>query len=179
MIANVSQFFHFKSESANSLHPSYSYFSLVPSPKDRGTIPKVSSIHLGNCSLRKSIELTLIKVTRMNQLMGENRANSLGQDIHPLTLNIPLIQLAESRWLIDSRSIPVTKHNDILALSFVRSSLDDVTGTLTRSRCRIVSHVRVASILISVHARSDPLQVAVSADDGQIIHFFRVIAWDL
>jgi hypothetical protein len=110
-------------------------------------------VNLYDQSVAKSGKvLTLIEITRMNQLVREYRADRLGQDIHPLILNISSIQLTESRRLIDTSVIPVTQHNNILALGFVRSSLDNIAGTLIRSRRRVISHVCIPSILVSVHA---------------------------
>jgi len=122
--------------------------------------------------------LTLIKVTRMDQLMREHRANRLRQNIHTLILNISLVQLTESWRLIDTSVIPVTEHNNILAVGFVRSSLYNVAGTLVRSRRRVVSHVCIPPILVSVYACGDLLQMAVTTNDGEAIYRFGVIAWN-
>lgn len=70
MMAKVSQFFHFKSPPASSLHPAYSYFSLVPSPRDLGTALK-NQPH-SNCRTKRRVELTLIEITGMDQLVREN-----------------------------------------------------------------------------------------------------------
>lgn len=177
MMANVSQFFHFKSPPASSLHPAYSYFSLVPSPRDLGTALK-NQPHLTTYTKRR-VELTLIEITGMNQLMREDRTDRLGQEIHTLPPNITRVQLAECRLLIDSSVVSVTEHNDIFAQGCIRSSLNNIAGTLIRSRRRVISHIRIPSILVSVHARGDLLQMTISTNDGEIIHGFRIVTWDL
>lgn len=172
MMAKVSQFFHFKSELAKLLHPSYWYTSAWLPPSTRGTNHHLSeqAVHNPPPPQNDRKKLTLRKVPDMNQLMRQISTDRLPQQIHILIHHILRVHPTERRRLVHPNSGSIAKHDDGPIGSRVRKSLDDITGPLVARRRRIESHVRVATVLISPEAVRDSDQLGIPADNRDTVH---------
>ncbi|KAJ5091321.1 hypothetical protein NUU61_006191 [Penicillium alfredii] len=111
----------------------------------------------------------------MNQLMRQGCTNRLRYKINTLAPEIVHVQLAECRLLVDADVRPIAEHDDRAVVGGIRQGLDDIAGPLVGPRCRVELDARIPALLVAPDGVGDAVELAVAADDGDLVWGFGVL----